>query len=123
MNRPKHLCAHQSNSVFILKADGPDLGLQNTTRKRTLQMLPGRHGISLQCNSLRGTASVTEERTSVYPTQSEAKQYQNVGVWSRERFTAGPCKATGVSRLKKKSKIPISFQRSPFTRKMREGHG
>ena len=40
------------------------------------------------------------ECKSVCPTHSQAKQYQNVGVWSRERFIAGPCKETGGSCLK-----------------------
>ena len=33
----------------------------------------------------------------VCPTHSEAKQYRNFGVWSRERFIAGPCKEMGGS--------------------------
>ena len=31
---------------------------------------------------------------SVCPMHSEAKQYQNIRIWSRERLTAGPCKET-----------------------------
>ena len=31
------------------------------------------------------------------PRHTEAKHHQNVGVWSRERFTAGHCKETGGS--------------------------
>ena len=30
---------------------------------------------------------------------SEAKQYQIMGVWSRESFILGPCKETGCSCL------------------------
>ena len=54
------------------------------------------------------------------PKHSEAKQYQNVGVWSRERFIAGPCKETGGSYLKT-PKLPESFQQSPLIGKVREG--
>ena len=56
------------------------------------------------------------------PTHSEAKQYQNVGVCSRERFIAGPCKETGGSCLKN-PELPESFQQSPFVGKVREGRG
>jgi hypothetical protein len=37
---------------------------------------------------------------SVYLMYSEAKHHQNVRVWSRERFTAGPSKEMGGSCLK-----------------------
>ena len=55
-------------------------------------------------------------------TFSEAKQYQNVGVWSRERFIAGPCKEMGGLYLKN-PELPESFQQNPFIGKVREGHG
>ena len=54
--------------------------------------------------------------------QSEAKQYRNVGVWSRERFSAGPCKETGGSCLKSPELLE-GFQQSPFIGKVREGRG
>ena len=53
---------------------------------------------------------------------SEAKQYHNVGVWSRERLIAGPSKETDDSRLKN-PKLPKSFRQSSFIGKVREGHG
>ena len=34
------------------------------------------------------------------PMHSEDKQYQNVGVWSRDRFIAGPCKEMVVHAIK-----------------------
>ena len=37
------------------------------------------------------------EGKSVCLTHSEAKQYQNIGVWSREGFIAGPCREMGGS--------------------------
>ena len=38
--------------------------------------------------------SVTGQKF-VCPTHSEAKQTEMLGVWSRERFIAGPCKKKG----------------------------
>ena len=62
------------------------------------------------------------ERKSTCPTHSEAKQYQNVGVWNRERFIAGPRKETGGS-FHKNPELPESFQQNPFTGKVREEYG
>ena len=53
---------------------------------------------------------------SVRPTDSKAKQYQNMGVWSRESFIAGPCKETGGSCLKK-TRTPRKLSAKPFYRK------
>ncbi|XP_059763552.1 5'(3')-deoxyribonucleotidase, mitochondrial isoform X8 [Balaenoptera ricei] len=50
---------------------------------------------------------------SVCPMHSEAKRYQNVRVWNRERSAAGPCKEMDGSCLKN-PKLPKSFQQSPF---------
>mgnify|MGYP007134257398 CR=1 FL=1 len=48
---------------------------------------------------------------------SEAKQNQNVGVWSRERFSfiAGPCKEMVVHAIK--SQTPQKLSAKPFCRK------
>ncbi|XP_057392841.1 5'(3')-deoxyribonucleotidase, mitochondrial isoform X4 [Balaenoptera acutorostrata] len=73
---------------------------------------------------LDGTQGVTDRVTvmppslllkwkSVCPMHSEAKRYQNVRVWNRERSTAGPCKEMDGSCLKN-PKLPKSFQQSPF---------
>ena len=43
-------------------------------------------------------------------------------VWSRERFTAGPCKETSGSCLKN-PKVPKSLQQSTFIGKVKERHG
>ena len=59
---------------------------------------------------------------SVCPTHNEAKRYQNVRVWSRERFTAGPCKETGGPCFRN-PELPERFQQSPFIGKVREAHG
>ena len=48
-----------------------------------------------------------------YPTHSEAKRYQNVRVWSRERLATGPCKETGGSCLKK-PQTPQKLLANPF---------
>ena len=44
---------------------------------------------------------IVTEPKSMCPTHSEAKQYQNIRVWSREEFTAEPHKEMGGSCLKK----------------------
>ncbi|XP_059763550.1 5'(3')-deoxyribonucleotidase, mitochondrial isoform X6 [Balaenoptera ricei] len=73
---------------------------------------------------LDGTQGVTDRVTvmplslllkwkSVCPMHSEAKRYQNVRVWNRERSAAGPCKEMDGSCLKN-PKLPKSFQQSPF---------
>ena len=59
------------------------------------------------------------ECKSVCLLHSEAKQYQSIGIWSRERFTAGLQKELGGSCLKI-PKLPQSFQQSPFLGKVRE---
>ena len=41
--------------------------------------------------------SVTEHK-SLCPTHNEAKQYQDIGVWRREKFVAGPCRAMQENR-------------------------
>ena len=56
------------------------------------------------------------------PMSSKAKGYQNIGVWSRERFIEGPCKEMAGSCLKN-SELLESFQQSPFLGKVREGRG
>ena len=45
----------------------------------------------------------------------------NVGVWSRERFIAGPIKENGWL-VFKNPKLTEEFQQSIFKEKMREGH-
>ena len=56
--------------------------------------------------------------TSPCAQHSEAKQYQNFGVWSRGRFIAGPCKERGGSCLKKKkTQTPRKPSAKPFYRK------
>ena len=52
-------------------------------------------------------------------THSEVKQYQNVRVWSRERFIAGLCKDMVGSCLKK-PRTPRKLSAKPF---YREGEG
>ena len=60
------------------------------------------------------TAFVTEHK-SLCPRHSEAKQYQKVGVWSTERFIAGPCKEMRGSCLKNPKSLKLSAK--PFYRK------
>ena len=66
--------------------------------------------------------SVTEHK-SLCPTHNEAKQYQDIGVWRREKFVAGPCKKTGGLNREfgLNPKLPESCQQSPFIRKVRDG--
>ena len=45
--------------------------------------------------------SNVSERKFLWPAHGEAKQYRNVRVWSRERFTAGPCEEAGGFRPRK----------------------
>ena len=52
-------------------------------------------------------------REAIEPHDSEVKQYQNVGVWSTERFIAGPCKELGVLCLKN-SELPKMFSSQAF---------
>ena len=60
------------------------------------------------------------EHKSVCPTYSEAKRYQNVGVWSKERFMAGPCKDNGWLMP---PETPEEFQQSMLKGQVREvGH-
>ena len=68
--------------------------------------------------------SVTEHK-SLCPTHNEAKQYQDIGVWRREKFVAGPCKKTGGLNREfgLNPKLPESCQQSPFIAKVRVGHG
>ena len=54
-------------------------------------------------------------------THSEIKQYQNIRIWNKERFIKGHAKEMGGSCLKN-SKLPESFQQSPFIEKETEGH-
>ena len=56
------------------------------------------------------------------PMFSEAKQYQNIRVWSRERFISWRCKKMDGSCLKN-PKLPQSFQESLFIGKGMEGPG
>ena len=42
------------------------------------------------------TQTVTEHKF-VCPMHHEAKQYQNIRIWSRERFIAGSCKEMAAS--------------------------
>jgi len=53
---------------------------------------------------------------------SEAKQHQDVGVWSREMFITGSGKQIGHW-CPKYSKLPEGFQQSIFKGKLKEGHG
>ena len=53
--------------------------------------------------------------TFVGPMHSEAKQYQNVRVWSGERFIAGLCKETGGS-CPLKSRTPQRLSAKHFKR-------
>ena len=66
--------------------------------------------------------TVTEHK-SLCPTHNEAEQYQNIGVWRREKFIAGPCKETGGLNMEfgLNLKFPESCQQSPFIRKLRDG--
>lgn len=57
---------------------------------------------------------------SVFLTHSETKQYQNVRVWSRERFISEPCKEMGYSCLK--TQLPESLKQSPY-KKGERGQG
>ena len=56
------------------------------------------------------------KRRSVCLMYSEAKHHQNVRVWSRERFTAGPSKETGGSCLKNPWNFP-KLSANLFSRK------
>ena len=51
-------------------------------------------------------------------TRNDAKQYQNTGVWNRERFIiiAGPCKEMGSSCLQN-PQTPQKLSAKPFSRK------
>ena len=60
------------------------------------------------------------EYTFVCLTHNEANQYQNVGVWRRERFIVGPGKEMGGSCLPKLG-TPQGFQQSII--KARSGRG
>ena len=63
------------------------------------------------------------KREFVRLTHSEAKQYRNVGVWSRESFIAGPVKET-VAHAQKNPELPEGFQQSIFKNQVGErGHG
>ena len=62
------------------------------------------------------------EGKSVCWTLNEAKQYQNITVWSREGFIAGPCKEMGGLCLKN-PKLPQKLSAKPFYRKSEGGHG
>ena len=83
----------------------------------------GKVRVRLVC--ARGLSFSVIKCKSVCLTHSETKQYQNVRVWSRERFIAEPCKETGGSCLKKKKKnqLPESLKQSPLIGKGREGRG
>lgn len=69
--------------------------------------------------SLRPRGIVTKSKLLCL-TYSEAKRYQNVRVWNRERFIAGPWKATGGS-WPPNIKFPKEFQQSIFKERVREG--
>ena len=56
----------------------------------------------------------------VYPTHSEAKQYRNIGVWSREKFIVGLCKEIGGS-CPPNSEPFKGSQQSIFKGKVKEG--
>ena len=45
--------------------------------------------------------NIITECKSMCLMHTEAKLYRNIGVWSRERFIAGPCKEMGGSCPKK----------------------
>ena len=62
------------------------------------------------------------EGKSVCLTHREAKRYQNIGVWSREKFIAGPCKEMRGLCLKN-PKFPQKLSAKPFYRKREGGHG
>ena len=49
---------------------------------------------------------------SICPSQSEAKQYQNVGIWSRDRFIEGHARRQVARALK-----PQKLAAKPFSRK------
>ena len=58
----------------------------------------------------------------VHPTYSEAKQYRNIGVWSREKLIAGLCKEIGGSCPPNPEPFKGS-QQSIFKGQVKEGHG
>ena len=65
---------------------------------------------------------LVNKRKFVCPMDSEAKQYRNIRVWSRERFIAGPCKEMG-GLCPANPELLEGFQQSTFKGKVREGHG
>ena len=58
----------------------------------------------------------------MYSTHNEAKHYQNIGIWNREKFIVGPSKEMGGSCLKN-TELTQSFWQSPFIGIVREGCG
>ena len=68
-----------------------------------------------------GLTDIVTECKFMCPTDNEAKRYRNVGVWSRERFIAGPGKETGDLCPSKNPKLPEEFQHSMFKGQVREG--
>ena len=57
------------------------------------------------CGFLPFCICVTE-RKFMCPTQNEAKQYQNIRIWSRKMFISGPCKENGWSVTPRQPQIP-----------------
>ena len=49
----------------------------------------------LSCYPVHELLFIITQHRAVCPTRTEAKKYQNIGAWSRERSTAGPCKKSG----------------------------
>ena len=50
----------------------------------------------------------------IEPHDSEVKQYQNIGVWSTERFIAGPCKELGALCLKNSELLKMFSRQALF---------
>ena len=73
----------------------------------------------VECLRLSATAELITNSKFVCLMPTEAKQYQNVGVWSRERVIAGPCKNKGWL-LAPNSKLSKVSQESILKSKLRE---
>ena len=73
----------------------------------------------VECPRLSAVAEFITKSKFVCLMPSEAKQYQNVGVWSRERVIAGPCKDKGWL-LAPDPKPSKASQESIFKGKVRE---
>ena len=73
----------------------------------------------VECLRLSAMAEFITKSKFVYLMPIEAKQYQNVRVWSKERVTAGPCKDKGWL-LAPNPKLSKASQESILKGKLRE---